>query len=134
VIACSADTAVAKESALLEYGMSLDIAAGTSPRAISAPSTSVSSPCPENAGSGTPPSALAAALPSIPTGHATEIVLLVTLSLLRETYSPSSLQLAFMAARGQARDLGISDEDFQAVARALLEFKDANRSPIEGMF
>ena len=61
-------------------------------------------------------------------------MLLVALALLRETYNPASLELALMAARDDANALGIPAEDFKAVVRRLLEYKLANRNPIEGMF
>ena len=85
-------------------------------------------------GSGARPSALDAALPSIQIERASEVLLLVTLALLRETYSPDVVQIALMTARDQADALGIPRHDFEAVVRRLMEYKRANRSPIEGMF
>ena len=85
-------------------------------------------------GPGARPSALDAALPSIQIEHASEVLLLVTLALLRQTFSPDVVQIALMNARDQADALGIPRDDFMAVVKRLMEYKQANRSPIEGMF
>jgi hypothetical protein len=87
-----------------------------------------------NAGYGTRPSALAAVLPSIQIEHASEVLLIVVLSLLRQMYSPDSIKLALMSARDQSDAFGIPRADFMAIVERLLEYKGANRSPIEGMF
>ena len=73
-------------------------------------------------------------LGSIQTAHASEVLLLVTLALLRGTYSPDVVQIALMTARDQADALGIPRADFMAVVERLMDYKRANRSPIEGMF
>jgi hypothetical protein len=53
---------------------------------------------------------------------------------MRQTYSPDAVQIALLNARDQAAALGIPRDDFEAVVRRLMEYKRANRSPIEGMF
>jgi hypothetical protein len=49
-------------------------------------------------------------------------------------YSPDSIKLALMSARDQSDAFGIPRADFMAIVERLLEYKGANRSPIEGMF
>ena len=63
-----------------------------------------------------------------------EILFLLYLSLLRETYSSEVIIMSFYNARDMAAKFNIPFEDFFQVAKAVEEYWQNNKSPISGMF